>query len=234
MKTEAYEAAKPYKARFKLSDLKVEPETFQFREKDTEEHHVNGLVEAIKAGHELDPLTVWKRSEDDYVVVDGHHRHEAFRRLRYSRKVKAIVYECSEAEAKLLALKENTKTKLPMSTTERQNAAWRLVCSDHNYSKAQTARATGVSQRTVANMRSTKRKLDENEYILPDTWLEALRADKEFSSKPMTDEEHEARIEAEANRLDDKIGREIGLIGNRQWEALAIVLSRRLEHHNLS
>lgn len=233
MKTNAYVELRPVKARFHLSELKVEPETFQFREKETEEYHVKALMDAIKAGYELDLLTVWKRSEGDYVVVDGHHRYAAFRRLGYKKKVRAIVYECSEAEAKLLALNENIKTKLPMTKTERQNAAWRLVCSDHPYSKAQTARATGVSERSVANMRAAKKKLNENEYPLPDTWWEALQVEKGFSHEPLSADEWEARIEAEANRLDDKIGLEISLIGDRQWKALAEVLSRRLDNYTL-
>lgn len=214
-----------------LKHLKTEPHTFQFRESETTEAHVRDLVDALKAGKTLDPMTVWMRGEGDYVIVDGHHRHAAYKRFGYSRKVPVTIHECDEATAITLALSENNKPKLPMTKVERENAAWRLVCSDLGFSKAETVKASGVSNGTVGNMRKVRKELEEEGEPLPETWWQALRARKGLSRTEVTDDMVEAMIEARANELDDKIGKELGRIGNLQWEALAIVLDRRLEHH---
>ncbi len=125
---------RPKRIRLPLKALKTEPDEFQFREFEVTEDHVRTLADALKAGAALEPMTVWKRGEDDYVVVDGHHRHAAYEAIGHTKPVPVVVHECSKREAMLLALSENTKTKLPMTKTERDNAAWRLVCSDHELS----------------------------------------------------------------------------------------------------
>ncbi|WP_320178317.1 ParB/RepB/Spo0J family partition protein [Roseovarius pacificus] len=224
----------PKRKRLPLSKLTTDPETFQFRELETTEDHVRGLADAINAGNVLDPMTVWMRGEDDYIVVDGHHRYAAYSRCGYSKPVPVILHECSEADAMLLALSENTKTKLPMTKTERDNAAWRLVCSDHGLSKAQTVKATAVSDGTVGKMRRTRKQLEDQGKDLPPTWWMAMQALKGLERPELTDDMVEQMIEARAKALDDKIGKELGRMGNIQWEALARVLERRLEHHNLN
>ncbi|OOY19579.1 hypothetical protein BMI86_13135 [Thioclava sp. DLFJ5-1] len=220
--------------RLPLGKLKVEPETFQFREFETTEDHVRNLTAAIIAGNELDPMTVWKRGEGDFVVVDGHHRHAAYEDAGYAKAVPVVVHECGEADAMLLALSENTKTKLPMTKTERDNAAWRLVCSEHQLSKAQTVKATGVSDGTVAKMRRTRNALDEQELGLPETWWMAMRAVKGIEQQEWDEDMQAQVIEARANALDDAIGKELGRMGRRQWEAVAVVLERRLNRQVLS
>lgn len=225
--------SRPKATRLPLSMLKTEPCDFQFREFETTEDHVRGLVEALQAGQILDPMTVWKRKEGDYVVVDGHHRHEAYCRCKFTKAVPVVVHEGSESQAMLLALAENTKTKLPMTKTERENAAWRLTCSELTFSKAKTAAATGVSARTVARMRAIKRKLLEQDKAVPERWWAAMMKLKGLLHDELSDDERKGMIESRANALDSQIGAEIGRVGNQQWEALAEVLERRLEHVNL-
>ncbi|OWY12325.1 chromosome partitioning protein ParB [Thioclava sp. F34-6] len=226
--------SRPKQMRLPLGKLKVEPETFQFREFETTEDHVRNLTAAIVAGNEMDPMTVWKRGECDFVVVDGHHRHAAYEDAGYAKSVPVVVHECGEADAMLLALNENTKTKLPMTKTERDNAAWRLVCSEHQLSKAQTVKATGVSDGTVAKMRRTRNTLDEQELGLPETWWMAMRAVKGIEQQEWDEDMQAQVIEARANALDDAIGKELGRMGRRQWEAVALVLERRLNRQVLS
>lgn len=55
-----------------------------------------------------------------------------------------IVHSCSLDDARLLALGENTKTRLPLTSAERSDVAWRLVCLGETYSKRQTVEASGV------------------------------------------------------------------------------------------
>lgn len=225
---------RPKRMRLPLSQLTTEPDTFQFREFETVEDHVRSLTDAIKAGHVLDPMTVWKRGDADHVVVDGHHRHAAYTAAGYAKAIPVVVHECNETDAVLLALNENTKTKLPMSKTERDNAAWRLVCSDHKLSRAQTVKATGVSDGTVAKMRRARKALDEQEVELPDTWLMAMKALKGIEQQEWDEDMQEQVIEAMAKALDDEIGDVLGRMGSRQWEAVARVLERRLSKQVLA
>jgi ParB-like chromosome segregation protein Spo0J len=234
MTDEKQRVNRPKRMRLPLSQLTTEPHTFQFREFETVEDHVRSLTEAIRTGDELDPMTVWKRGDADHVVVDGHHRHAAYTAAGYAKAIPVVVHECSETDAVLLALNENTKTKLPMTKTERDNAAWRLVCSDHQLSKAQTVKATGVSNGTVAKMRRTRKALEEQEAELPDTWWMAMRALKGIEQQEWDEDMQEQVIEARAKALDDAIGKELGRMGSRQWEAVARVLERRLSKQVLA
>ncbi len=225
---------RPKRMRLPLKQLKTEPDTFQFREFETLEDHVRSLTDAIRTGNELDPMTVWKRGEDDHVIVDGHHRYAAYTAAEYAKPIPVVVHECGETDAVLLALNENTKTKLPMTKTERDNAAWRLVCSDHQLSKAQTVKATGISDGTVAKMRRTRKALDDQEVELPDTWWMAMRALKGIEQQEWDEDMQEQVIEARAKTLDDAIGKELGRMGSLQWEAVARVLDRRLSKQVLA
>ncbi|WP_296765952.1 ParB N-terminal domain-containing protein [Sediminimonas sp.] len=234
MNDETQGVTRPKRMRMALNKLKTEPETFQFREFETTEDHVRGLADAIAAGQTLDAMTVWKRGEGDFVVVDGHHRHAAYAASRHTKAVPVIVHECCEADAMLLALNENTKTKLPMTKTERDNAAWRLVCSDHGLSKAQTVKATGVSDGTVAKMRRARKALEQEDAVLPDTWWSAMREWNGIEPEEWDEDMQEQVIEARAKALDDEIGASLGSMGSRQWEAVARVLERRLSKLTLA
>lgn len=225
---------KPKLLRLPLHLLKTEPETYQFRSFEVTEDHVRCLTDALKAGNELDPMTVWKRRDGDYVVVDGHHRHEAYRRIDCVKAIPVRVHECGETEALLLALKDNTKTKLPMTKQERDNAAWRLTCSELKVSKAATVKATGVSDGTIAKMRRTLKTLREQGDEVPHTWWQALQALKRQSQEEWDEDMQRQMIEARAKQLDDAIGPQLGKMGRIQWEAVAIVLERRLNAHTLS
>ena len=224
---------RPKRLRLKLAQLNTEPETFQFREFETQEDHVKSLSDALKQGETLDPVTVWKRGDGDFIVVDGHHRLAAYRATDYAKPIPANVYEGTEADALLLALSENTKTKLPMTKTERDNAAWRLTCTEHALSKAQTVKATGVSSGTIGKMRRTRKDLEEADEVLPETWWAAMRALKGLDHTEWDEDMQQEVIEARAKALDDKIGKELGRMLELQWEAVPIVLEKRAKKRTL-
>lgn len=209
-------------------ELQTNPETFQFREAEVTEHHVRALADLLKKDKTLDPLTVWQNQAGTYVVIDGHHRYEAYRRVKPDASIPVRIFKCTEADAVLMALDENTKTRLQMTATEKSNAAWRLCCSDHPYSKSQVCRATGISDGTVAKMRRVKRDLNAKDEFLPDTWWQAMHVWKGLEQTELDEDMIQARIEARANALDEKIGGELSKMSDIQWEAVAIVLERRL------
>ena len=100
------------------------------------------------------------------LVIDGHHRLYAYGRLALSRKkpihveMNVAVFEGALEDAIRRSVAENSKNKLPMSSTDKPGAAWRLVCLE-KFSISQIALDAGVSLRTVSNMRVVLRELKE-------------------------------------------------------------------------
>lgn len=191
--------------RVKLDELHLDTDTFQFRWEELTESQVDDLMDALKRRKELDPLTVWERPEDRCLfVVDGHHRYEAYRRSGKAVTVPVAVHRCDLKSARLLALEENTKTRLTMSQQERLDAAWHLECSEDGYSKADIVRAAGVGNGTVANMRRVKRRLAEAGEEIPTTWRDAQRLDA-GREKDWTEEDWDARHEELVLKLKEEI-----------------------------
>ncbi len=202
--------------------------TFQFREQELTPHHVDDLVDALKAGKELDPMTAWISQEGHHVVIDGHHRLAAYQAVGWKGKVQVEVHTCDRAEARLLALAENAKARLPMTQTAKANAAWALVCDAFDYSKRQIVEATGISNGTVAAMRRVKKLLDAEDEAIPEDWKQALRASQGKEPKEMTDDMIEEMIRQRTKLLDDLVGKHIGHMAELQWEAVARMLERRM------
>ncbi|TBX29101.1 ParB/RepB/Spo0J family partition protein [Nioella sediminis] len=191
--------------RVKLDELHLDTDTFQFRWEDLTESQVDDLRDALKRRKELDPLTVWERPEDGCLfVVDGHHRYEAYRRSGKALTVSVVVHRCDLKVARLLALEENTKTRLTMSQQERLDAAWQLECSEAGYSKAEIVKSAGVGNGTVANMRRVKGRLAEAGSEIPATWRAAqiLDAGRE---QDWTEEDWDARREEHVLKLKEEI-----------------------------
>ncbi|WP_133484768.1 ParB/RepB/Spo0J family partition protein [Aliiroseovarius marinus] len=218
----------PKRKRLPIAALQTDPMTFQFREQELTPHHVDDLVDALKAGKELDPMTAWVDQEGRYIVTDGHHRLAAYQAVDWQGKVLVEVYTCDRAEARLLALAENAKARLPMTHTAKANAAWALVCDEFAYSKRQIVDATGISNGTVATMRRVKKLLDAEDEGLPEDWKQALRASQGKEPREMTDDMAEAMIQHRTKQLDDLVGKHIGHMAELQWEAIARMLERRM------
>lgn len=222
---------RPRKAHVRLTELTTDPDTFQFREQEVDPRHVDELVDVLKAGKELDPMVAWKRDIDGrLIVIDGHHRLAALLKAGANGKVRIEVHTCSREDARLLALNENAKARLQMSPAEKASAAWRLVCDESGYSKAQIAKATGVSTSTVANMRNVRKQLEVSNEEIPLNWVQARVLARAKGHQPieLTEDEREELIKARAKALDDKVGKLIGDMGERQLEAVRLMLEWRL------
>lgn len=222
------EGSSPQRKLLPIADLRTAPMTFQFREQELTHFHVTDLIAALNSGQELDPMTVWINEQGHYIVVDGHHRLAAYQAVNWKKKVKVEVHTCSQAEARLLALSENAKARLPMTQVERGNAAWALVCDEFDYSKRQIVEATGISSGTVATMRRVKKQLEAEEEEIPEYWKQALRLSQGKDAKEMTEDMREALIQNRTNILDDKVGKDIAAMAEIQIEAVERMLSRRL------
>lgn len=223
---------KPKVTQVSLASITIDTATFQFRDENLQEAHADELRSHLKPDEPLDAITLWRNPEaTSLVVIDGHHRLEAYKRFGWRGKVPARVYSCSLPEARKLALEENAKTRLPMTSQERKNAAWRLVCmcdaDGQIYSKSEVVALRLASDGTVAKMRRTRLELIEVDDVLPDTWLEALEMLRGFERKN-EDWDADAWVQERADALDGQIGKLIGYEGDRCFDAVRIVLEKRL------
>lgn len=209
------------------SSIKVREEVFQHRRPDrfASDRHVRELTDVAKV-RDLDRLTVWWDGKK-WTVIDGHHRLRAYIRAGKSdHAVPVEVFQGTPEEALGRAAEANTKDKLQMSSSEKSNAAWRLVVMTEGRSKAQQAQDAGVSERLVAHMRKTKAILmREPERVLEDlammSWQEARRT-AAGETLAWTPEEEEARIE----KMTKALRKALGATADRQPEIFRAALER--------
>lgn len=145
-----------------LKSIRVWPGVFQHRNRrgSDSEGHVRILTTAIRHSptKTVDPITVWWDGKG-WACIDGHHRIDAYKAATSgSHSVPVQVFTGSIGQAMAEAASTNTKNKLAMVSAEKSNAAWRLVVVS-DLTKAETANAAGISERTVATMRSVHAQL---------------------------------------------------------------------------
>lgn len=142
---------------------------FRFRDRDTAEipNHVDDLARALRSSGQLDPITVWEEQDEAgaatgrIVLLDGYFRLQAYQKARRSKGgIPCRIFVGTRREAEITAFASNSKAVRALSKRECVNAAWVLSWRHGTAtSKRDLARAAGVSQRTIANMRSQMRKI---------------------------------------------------------------------------
>jgi len=141
-----------------LNEIKISEAVFQHRTNSewTSEAHVKALLKGLKnsLGKPFDPVTVmW--GGDGWVLVDGHHRVKAYQEYGFDDPVPVQVFQGTLEEAFGEALRANVHDKLPMSSKEKTNAAWRLVVGT-DLSINATAQLSLASKATVKHMRKVR------------------------------------------------------------------------------
>lgn len=199
---------------------------FQIRGDDgRNDKHVEDLFDCLKRSGDLKPITVW-RCGGTAVLIDGHHRLYAYRRLaRKSPDPVSIPVEWfggSVDEAIAKAAESNSEIKLSLTAEQRGNFAWRLVVLGA-HSKSETAKLSGIAERTVANMRSAKRALEQVNIELPKTWREAMRLAK---GRELPEIDYEEYMEQQAKEWADRLASEFSTTMARKPELAAKALER--------
>lgn len=205
-----------------VSEIHEHTELFQPRELD--ERHIQELRRAVKAQGTLDPVTVVQVGKKS-ILIDGHHRCAAYKLERVTKPIPVQYFQGSLEDAVLEAGRANSKTKLPMITSERQNYAWRLVLLG-TYSKKQVCEASGISDGQVANMRRTLKALGDDAYYY-DVWARARDAFNERERDALDDDQMEQWLEAQANDYADRMSREFG----KKLSQNTTLAARALEIH---
>ncbi|WP_433136317.1 ParB/RepB/Spo0J family partition protein [Actinomadura nitritigenes] len=86
-------------------------------------------------------------------IIDGHHRFQAA--VRLGREEIDVLFLDGDADTAFLhAVTENTAHGLPLSLGERKAAAFRVLATHRGLSDRAIARVTGLSAKTIAQMRS--------------------------------------------------------------------------------
>jgi hypothetical protein len=135
--------------RLPLRAVELVPHVFQVRGTDISEHHVGELLSALRAGHDLEPISVW-RCGKHALVVDGHHRLDAYLQHQKTKQARVDIpvtwFQGSAEEAMKAAAKANVPAKLQMTHEQRTNLAWRLTLLDR-LTKKDIAATSGVATR---------------------------------------------------------------------------------------
>lgn len=208
---------KPQKANVSLGKLELDPDLFQHRCVKLDNAHVEALAQVVSKGDRLDPLTVWKNPEGQLVVVDGHHRAEAYQRAGWGKRVPVVIHQCSEETAQLLTMSDNGKQRLQMTQQEKSNWAWTMVKDYPDMTAKEIARGP-TSLRQVRTMRATKRRLEDADVCLPDTWGMALMLDKGNAGEWDDAQRDEVR-EARKAKLKETIRAPLALAAQRDPDA---------------
>lgn len=211
--------------RLRLDAITLLPVAFNVRcEESLAEHHLTTLSKLLKSTQDLDPVTVMVVGSR-FILVDGHHRHEAYRRSPDRRDIPVRYFEGTPEEAVLAAARANTRAVLPMDNGQRQDLAWRLTLCGL-YSKRQIAEASGISERQVGIMRKAIQTLGEQAHEFT-RWWQARRAADGKSDEDMSEEDREMWIEEQAQAYADRLAKEFSTKLARNPE----IAARALEHY---
>ncbi|MEU6914454.1 ParB N-terminal domain-containing protein [Streptomyces olindensis] len=99
----------------------------------------------------LPPITVHRGTMR---VVDGVHRLGAAK-LRGATEINVVFFEGTLEEAFAHAVEKNVRHGLPLTVQERTDAAARIMTSHPDWSDRRVACTTGLSRKTVAQIRRT-------------------------------------------------------------------------------
>ena len=105
----------------------------------------------------LPPVVVDKRTMK---VVDGVHRVEASRRVGRT-EIRAVLFSGSETEALVVAVQANIRHGKPLSRSERQAAAGKILRGCPDRSDRWVADVCGLSHSTVARIRQAATALGQ-------------------------------------------------------------------------
>jgi len=120
--------------------------------------------------------------------------------------------------------RENCKTKLPMTNSERQDYAWRLTKMGL-HSRAEVAKAAGVGPSQVAIMRGVLTKLGPERSAALAVWIDAKRISGKMDGEGR--EVDATYLEALAQSYADRLHKEFG----SQFTGNIEMCARALEIH---
>lgn len=190
-------AASP--TRIPLEQLEVMLSVFQPRvigDSYATESHIGALMTAMmnETGNVLDPVLIWW-SGKRWLILDGHHRLEAYKRLRNkgkgARVIPVTTFKGTLHQAHLKTIEMNAKDRLSMDNEDKMTKAWHLVMLGKDMSVRQISAICKVGKSSISRM-NTERNLLVAEYgnewrqhVNGLTWREVLNREavREFNEE---------------------------------------------------
>jgi ParB-like chromosome segregation protein Spo0J len=201
----ALEAAGEHPTELKLTAIELQPALFQPRgSKGTDPMHIEELRHAVRLHGKLAPVLVIQVG-GSAVLVDGHHRLEAYREEGVT-EVPVKFFGGTLEEAVLESGRANSEVKLNMSNQQKQDYAWRLVVMG-GVSKKQIRESAQVSDGLVATMRRTLTTLGTRAAEF-ESWRMAKATGDGRRTDDMSHEEREQWVEAQAKAYAERMQRE--------------------------
>ena len=218
-----------------ISDIEIIESVFQHRSGNqaSSGQHIDALVKNLRnrKGVALDPLTVFWVG-DGWVLVDGHHRRDAYEEHGRTEPVPVKVFQGTLDEAICEALRGNSRDKLSMGRREKSEAAWRLVIGT-GLRTFQIVESSTMSKVTIYKMNKAR---DAIRQTWPDTILASLSWEEAKNYKGMASPEQEFDeewMEKQAKDLADRLVRTFGGELRRQpeifWRAIEIYDCRLMD-----
>ena len=240
-------AAAPLRRTVARKDIQVAEQVFQWRGSAKRggqwdrKNHIYTLAKAISDNEKpLDRLLVFLVGTSFY-VIDGHHRLAAYDTAGWTKGIPVEVFTGTLAAARVRALECNVKDKLAMTPQAKSEAAWRITKENlGDLTGQQVVDKTGVSLRTVRNMRRVWRELNERNDKAPMgkrvdltklTWKQACAM---LNGETLDDEDFDANNwkRQKAQKVIDLMQKHnvtAGLLADVQITALVLeMLSERL------
>lgn len=198
---------------------------FQARTGKLKEQHLGDLEAAIRTQGQVEPLILW-RCGQHAILLEGHHRLEAYRRVEAAKErlipIPVSWFEGSVEQAVVRSSSANSRAKLPMTSMEKLDQAWKLVLTQ-TFSLAQIVDAASVSRRTVINMRNVMRKLEDDAADCKG-WRTALNMAS--GREGWEQDDAEALVDAQAKEWADRMAKEFStkLAHNPEIAAKALMI----------
>lgn len=215
-----------------LDQVQAMPEVFQPRMSVPSEKHISDLRSSLKSVRDLTPILVLPLG-DQAVVVDGHHRLEAYR-MEGRGSIPVEFFGGTVQAAILQSGTANSKTVMPLSRRQRTDWAWKLVrmikpqdATGYLFSKRQITVSAAVSSGIVATMRRAAKALGENADEYP-SWDLARQAWQDQETPEAYQPYGEEELEEQAQIIADRIARSIGTHRANNPEIMARGLTKFL------
>lgn len=188
--------------------------------------HIRELMKVPADSRKLEPVTVWWCA-GEWLVVDGHHRIDAYHAASWDEGTPVPVrpLKGSLDDALLEAARANMLSRLQMNKTERLNGAWKLTLQG-DFKGVKLVQVTGVSVRTIANMRATAKALaakDPEQDLSEWTWGQAMW---HLRDDDISDEDFSGRAEAIIQELANVLGKHFGSLPHHKRPLMAQAIER--------
>lgn len=199
-------SAKPQRAMIDRDTNSILPD-FIARQEARDRAHIRSLAKVVRNGQPLDAILVWRDPEaGSLVLLDGAYRLSAYDTAEWEGPIPARIVECSRSDALLLAAGANSKDRKGLTPKEKQDFAWRLVRDPEvKCSRSALAKATGVSEASIARMRRRWKELAARvDFNATGVWFrDQADRSEDITGAEMTDAAKEAAIAEYIGKMRD-------------------------------